>query len=295
ELRAIDTELSQLSLKFGEHVLADTNAFELHITNEKDLEGLPESAKETAAELAKSKDKEGYIFTPHYPSYLPFMKYVKNRELRKKLAIAQGAKGFQENENNNEKIVLKIAELRFKRAQLLGFKTHADFVLQERMAQSAKNVEDFLDDLLKKAKPAANKEFEELQKFANELDGIEQLQKWDSAYYSEKLKQKKFDLDDEKLKPYFPLNQVLDGAFKVAEKLFNLSFDEVPDVEIYHEDVKTYRVFDKHENYIALFYADFHPREGKRNGAWMTTFKDQEIKNGENIRPQVSIVCNFSR
>lgn len=295
KLREIDTKLAKLSLDFGENVLADTNAYQLHITNKKELEGLPKSAKETAAALAKSKDKKGFIFTLHFPSYLPFMKYVKNRELRKKLAIAQGAKGFQDNENNNEKIVLEIAKLRYERAKLLGFKNHADFVLQERMAKSQENVEDFLEDLLQKAKPAANKEFEELQEFAKEEDDIEQLQKWDSAYYSEKLKQKKFELDDEKLKPYFELNNVMSGAFEVANKLYGLNFEEVSDVDTYHEDVKTFRVYDENSDYIALFYADFHPREGKRNGAWMTGYRDQEIKNGKNIRPQISIVCNFSR
>lgn len=295
ELRDLDTRLAKLSLDFGENVLADTNAYELHITDKKELKGLPKSAKETAAALAKTKNKKGYIFTLHFPSYLPFMKYVENRELRKKLAIAQGAKGFQDNENNNEKNVLEIANLRYERAKLLGYKNHAGFVLQERMAKSQTNVEEFLADLLQKAKPAANKEFKELQDFAKEIDDIDQLQKWDSAYYSEKLKQKKFDLDDEKLKPYFELNNVMMGAFEVANKLYGLNFEEVSDVDTYHEDVKTYRVFDENAHPIALFYADFHPREGKRNGAWMTSYRDQQIKNGKNIRPQISIVCNFSR
>jgi len=295
ELRKLDTQLAKLTLDFGEHVLADTNAYELHITEEKDLAGLPESEKETAAALAKSKGKEGYIFTLHYPSYLPFMKYVKNRELRKKLALAQGKKGFQDNENNNEKIVLEIANLRYKRAKLLGYKNHADFVLQERMAKSVENVNEFLQDLLVKAKPAAKKEFNELEDFAKELDGIDQLQSWDSAYYSEKLKQKKFDLDDEKLKPYFRLENVIDGVFKVSEKLFGLTFQEVFDIDTYHKEVKTYQVFDEQKNKLAILFADFHPREGKRNGAWMTSYKDQQIKDGKNERPQISIVCNFSR
>lgn len=294
-LREIDAELSKLSLKFGEHVLADTNAYELHITDEKEIMGLPAGAKDAAATLAQQKNKTGYIFTLHYPSYLPFMKYVNNRELRKKLALAQGAKGFKDNDHNNEEIVLAIARLRYERAQLLGFKNHADFVLQERMAKSPEKVEGFLADLLKKAKPAAEKEFSELEEFAKDLDGIDQLQKWDAAYYAEKLKQKKFELDEEQLKPYFELDKVTEGAFQVAHKLYGLSFNQVDDVEVYHPEVKTYHVFDEHENYVALFYADFHPREGKRNGAWMTTYKEQEIKNGKNERPIVSIVCNFSR
>ncbi len=294
-LRKIDTQLSKLSLDFGEHVLADTNAYELHITDEKDLAGLPESDKETAAELAKSKGKEGYIFTLHYPSYLPFMKYVKNRELRKKLALAQGKKGFQDNENNNENIVLEIVRLRYERARLLGYKNHADFVLQERMAKSVENVNDFLNDLLVKAKPAAEKDFKELEDFAKKLDKIDQLQTWDSAYYAEKLKQQKFDLDDEKLKPYFQLENVIEGVFHISQKLFGLTFKEVSTIDTYHKEVKTYEVFDEQKNHLAILYADFHPREGKRNGAWMTSYKDQQIKNGKNERPQISIVCNFSR
>src|SRR5690625_796512 len=295
KLRDLDTRLAKLSLEFGENVLAETNAYELHIINEEDLEGLPESEIETAAQLAKTKDKEGYIFTLHYPSYLPFMKYIKNRDLRKKMALAQGKKGFQDNQYNNEKIVLEITQLRFERAQLLGYKNHADFVLQERMAKSPEQVEIFLNDLLEKAKPAAEKEFQELEAFAKELDGIDQLQIWDAAYYSEKLKKEKFDLDDEKLKPYFPLENVIGGVFKVSERLFGLTFEEVFDIDTYHKEVRTYQVYDEQKNIKALLYADFHPREGKRNGAWMTSFKGQQIKNGKNERPQISIVCNFSR
>lgn len=295
KLREIDTQLAKLSLNFGENVLADTNAYELHITDENEIEGIPESAKEAAHELARAKEKEGYIFTLHYPSYLPFVKYVKNRSLRKKMALAQGAKGFQNNENNNESIVLEIAKLRFQRAQLLGFENHADFVLQERMAKTPEAVNEFLTDLLQKAKPAAEKECKELSDFARELDNIDQLQKWDSAYYSEKLKQKKFDLDDEKLKPYFALNNVIEGAFTIAQKLYGLTFREVSDVDVYHKEVKTYQAYDKNEREIALLYTDFHPRPGKRNGAWMTTYKEQKRKGGADERPQVSIVCNFSR
>lgn len=294
-LREIDEKLSKLSLSFGENVLAETNAFELHVTDENKIDGLPESPKQTAAELAKSKGKDGYIFTLQFPSYFPFMKYVKNRGLRKKMALAQGAKGFQDNDNNNEKNVLEIVNLRYERAQLLGFKNHADFTLQERMAKSSKTVNEFLDDLLKKSKPAAEEEFEELEAFAQEEDGIEHLEKWDKSYYSEKLKQKRFDLDDEKLKPYFELNNVIRGAFTVANKLYGLEFKEVDAIDKYHDDVKTYQVYDENGREVALFYADFHPREGKRNGAWMTTYKEQQVKNGKNERPQASIVCNFSR
>ena len=291
KLRKIDAQLSTLSLKFGENVLAETNAFELHITNENDLAGLPESAKEAA----KSKDKEGWIFTLDYPSYIPFLTYIDKRELRKKMAIAAGKKGFQDNEFNNEKNVLEIVKLRHQRANLLSYKTHAHFVLEERMAETPEKVIEFSNNLLAKATPAAQKEFQDLEVYAKKLDGIDQLQKWDAAYYSEKLKKDLFDLDQEVLKPYFKLENVIAGVFEIAKRLFDLKFEEVSDIDTYHEDVKTYHVTDISENFIAVFYADFHPRKGKRNGAWMTSYKSQQIKNGTNERPHVSIVCNFTK
>ncbi len=294
-LRQIDTELSKLSLQFGENVLAETNAFELHISNEEDLSGLPNSAKEAAKEIAKSKEKEGWIFTLDYPSYIPFMTYADNRALRKEMAIAFGKKAFQNNENNNEAIVLKIVNLRHQRANLLGYKTHAHFVLEERMAESPEKVLTFSKDLLEKAKPAAIKEFNELEAYAKKLDRIDQLQKWDGAYYAEKLKKERFNLDQEILKPYFKLENVIDGVFTIASKLYDLQFEEVFDIEKYHEDVKTYNVTDNNGNFVAVFYADFHPRKGKRNGAWMTSYKPQQIKNEVNERPHVSIVCNFTK
>lgn len=294
-LREIDKELSKLSLQFGENVLAETNNFELHLTDEKDLSGLPEGTIEAARLLAKNQEKEGWIFTLDYPSYVPFLTYADNRELRKKMAIAFGAKGFQKNEFNNEENVLKIAKLRHERANLLGYKTHAHFVLEERMAESPEKVFSFLNDLLAKAKPAAQKEFAELTAFAKELDGIEQLEKWDGAYYSEKLKQQLFNLDDEKLKPYFQLEKVLEGAFTVAKKLYGLTFTEVFDIDKYHEEVTTYEVRDADNNLVSIFYADFFPRKGKRNGAWMTSFKSQYVKDGVNERPHISNVCNFTK
>ena len=293
-LREIDAELAKLKLKFGENILAETNKYELHLTAASDVDGLPESAKEAAEKLAKSKDKSGWIFTLHYPSYSAFIKYAKNRELRKELALAFGSKGFHGDELDNQENVIQIVNLRHEKAQLLGYETHAHFVLEERMAETPDKVLDFLNELLEKAKPAADREFKELSAFAREMDGIEKLQKWDGAYYSEKLKQKLFDLDDEKLKPYFKLENVIDGVFKVAEKLFGLTFKEVFNVDKYHEEVKTYEVFDEHNNFISLFYADFHPRKGKRGGAWMTSFKSQFKKEGENVRPHVSNVCNFT-
>lgn len=295
QLRAIDQELAKLSLQFGEHVLAETNHFQLTVLEESKLEGLPDDAKETAAQLAKEKGLEGFLFTLHYPSYLPFMKYVKDRDLRKEMALAFGRKGFQDNANNNEAIVLEVANLRFKRAQLLGYETHAHFVLEQRMAKTPTQVNNFLEDLLNKAKPAATKEFEELSNFAKEQDQIDQLQKWDAAYYAEKLKQKKFDLNEEELKPYFELSNVIKGVFTIAGKLFDLKFEEVDDIDVYHEEVKTYRVTNTEGNFIAVFYADFHPRPGKRDGAWMTVYKNQQITAGENSRPHISIVCNFTR
>ncbi|WP_330441833.1 M3 family metallopeptidase [Flavobacterium sp. C4GT6] len=294
-LREIDKELSQLSLKFGENVLAETNAFQLHITDEKDLSGLPEGAIEAAHEVAKSLEKDGWVFTLDFPSYMPFMTYADNRELRKKMALAFGAKGFQNNEFDNQETVLQIVKLRHERANLLGYKSHADFVLEERMAESPEKVRTFLNDLLVKAKPAAQKEFAELTAFAKELDGLDHLEKWDGAYYAEKLKQKLFNLDDEKLKPYFELDKVLNGAFTIAGKLYGISFTEVQDIDKYHKDVRTYEVKDTKGNLVAIFYADFFPRKGKRNGAWMTSFKSQYIKNGVNERPHVSIVCNFTK
>lgn len=294
-LREIDKELSQLSLKFGENVLAETNTFQLHITNENDLSGLPEGAIEAAHEVAKSLEKDGWVFTLDFPSYMPFMTYADNRELRKKMALAFGAKGFQNNEFDNQETVLQIVKLRHERANLLGYKSHADFVLEERMAESPEKVRTFLNDLLVKAKPAAQKEFAELTAFAKELDGLDHLEKWDGAYYAEKLKQKLFNLDDEKLKPYFELDKVLNGAFTIAGKLYGISFTEVQDIDKYHKDVRTYEVRDTNGDLVAVFYADFFPRKGKRNGAWMTSFKSQYIKNGVNERPHVSIVCNFTK
>jgi Zn-dependent oligopeptidase len=295
KLREIDAKLSKLSLQFGENVLAETNAFEMHLTKEEEVSGLPDSVKEAASQLAKEQDENGYIFTLQYPSYIPFLTYADNRELRKKMAIAAGKKAFQDNEFNNEKIVLEIVNLRQQRANLLRYKTHAHFVLEERMAETPEKVIEFSNNLLAKAKPAAKKEFENLENYAKKLDGIDQLQKWDGAYYSEKLKKELFDLDQEILKPYFKLENVIDGVFEIAYRLYDLNFEEVTTIEKYHPDVKTYHVTDIKGNFISVFYADYHPRKGKRNGAWMTSYKSQQIKNGVNERPHVSIVCNFTK
>lgn len=293
-LREIDMKLSKLSLQFGENSLAETNAFELHITDRNQLKGLPEGALEAAKQTAQQKEKEGWLFTLDYPSYIPFMTYLDNRGLRKDMAIAFGKKAFQGNEFDNQEIVKEIVALRQQRAQLLGYDTHAHYVLEERMAETPETVLNFSHELLNKAKPAAEKEFKELSEFAKK-DGINDLQKWDGAYYSEKLKKELFDFDEEAIKPYFKLENVLNGAFTVANKLFGLQFEEVFDIDKYHEDVTTYKVTDENNEYVAIFYADFFPREGKRNGAWMTSYKGQSIKNGINSRPHISNVCNFTK
>lgn len=301
QLRSIDTQLSKLGLSFGENVLAQTNAFELLLDKEQDLAGLPEGAKEAAKQVAAEKGKKGWVITLDYPSYVPFMKYAQNRALRKKLALAFGARAFQDKGQNNQQHVLDIVKLRHQRAQLLGYQSHAHFVLEDRMAQSPQKVHAFLNELLVKARAAAQKEFDELEAFAKKLDSIDQLQKWDSAYYAEKLKQEKFSLDDEQLKPYFKLENVINGVFTVASKLFDLEFKEDPTIDTYHPDVKTYRVLGTEGKLIAIFYADFHPRAGKRGGAWMTSYKPQQkidTPNGKGVindRPHISNVCNFTK
>ena len=295
ELRRIDNALSKLQLTFGENVLAETNKFELHITNSNDLSGLPNGAIEAASQMAKEKGKEGWVFSLDYPSYIPFMKYAENRDLRKKLSLAFGAKGFHQDALDNQENVLQIVRLRHQRATLLGYQSHAHFVLEERMAETPEKVRTFLLDFLKKAKPAAQKEFSELQEFAKKLDGIETLQKWDGPYYAEKMKQERFNLDDEQLKPFFKLENVIKGVFTVAEKLYGLTFKEVDTIDTYHEDVKTYIVTDGKGEINSIFYADFHPRPGKRGGAWMTSYKPQQIIKGVNDRPHISIVCNFTK
>ncbi len=295
ELRKIDSRLSSLQLSFGNHVLADTNAFEMHLTDKEALEGLPESAVNAAAELAKSKDKKGWLISLSYPSYVPFMKFSSRRDLREKLYKAFTSKGFQDNSNNNEAIVLELVKLRQQRAHLLGYETHAQYVLEERMAKSPAKVKDFLNHLLETALPAAKREFEELSAFAKEKLGISDLQKWDSAYVSEKWRQQRFNFDEELLKPYLALDASVKGVFEVARKLFGLRFEQDPNIPVYHSEVQAYKVYDEKNNFISYFYTDFHPRPGKRDGAWMTSFRSQYKENGENFRPQVAIVCNFSR
>lgn len=291
ELRTIDTELAQLSLRFGENVLADTQAFQLLLDKESDLDGLPESIREMAATLAKAQGKKGWLFTLDYPSYVPFMTYAENRALRKKMSMAFGRRGYQENDHNNVPIIKKIVRLRKERAALLGYPSHAAFVLEERMAESEENVKAFLDRLYEQALPAAKREWDEMETFAREQLQLQTLQKWDTAFVSEKLKQAQLDLEEEALKPYFPLEKVKAGLFTITEKLFGLRFEKNIDLEGYHKEVDVYEVFDKKGTFCALLYTDFFPRPGKRNGAWMTAFRSQN----KSQRPHISIVCNFSQ
>ena len=295
KLREIDKQLSMLSLQFGQNVLAETNAYELIITDENDLKGLPQYAIDQAKADAEQKNHEGWLITLQAPSYIPFMQYAENRELREKLFRANGVKAYQNNEFNNEENVKNIVKLRHERAKILGYKTHADYVLEERMAKTPTTVLDFLNDLLTKAKPFAEKEIEELTAFAKETDGIETLQRWDHAYYAEKLKQKKFSLSDEELKPYFQLENVIQGAFDVAKKLYGITFKEIHNIDKYNDEVTTYEVLDKNGAFLSLLYADFFPRAGKRPGAWMTSYREASNVNGNTKRPHVSIVCNFTK
>ena len=290
-LREIDAEKAKLSLTFGENVLAETHAFELHIIEEKDLEGLPHQIKEMAEETAQSKNKKGWVFTLDFPSYVPFMTYAKNRDLRKEFSLAFGKRGFQDNNNNNTDIILRLIELRKKRAKLLGYDSHAAFVLEERMATSEENVVAFLEDLYQKAYPAAQGEWQEMEHFAKQNLGLNTLEKWDTAYVSEKLKKAQLKLDEQQLKPYFPLERVKAGVLDIANKLYGLHFKKNSALEGYHTDVEVFEVYNREGDFYALLYTDFFPRPGKRSGAWMTSYRGQ--KKGQ--RPHISIVCNFSK
>ena len=293
-LRKISNELAVLSVKFGQNVLKETNDYFLHITDSNDMEGVPESIKEMARNEAESRGLEGWVFTLHYPSYVPFLTYAKNRELRKEIYTAYMQRACKDNEYNNEGIIHKIVKLRGEKAQLLGFKTYADLILQERMAAAPKIVYDFLYDLLNKAKPFAVKEIQQLKELAVREE-ISEIMPYDHAYYAEKLRQEKFSFSEEELKPYFPLDQVVNAAFNAANNLYGLTFHERNDIQKYHPEVKVYEVINDKGKHQALLYADFFPRAGKRAGAWMTSFKGQFKTLSDNVRPHISIVCNFSR
>lgn len=295
-MREISTKLSTLGLKFGDHILKETNDFVMLIDNKDDLKGLPADVQEAAALTAKEKGHEGkWAFTLQYPSVIPFLTHASNRQLRHKLWLSNSTKGFKDGETDNKEIIKEIASLRHQKANLLGYESHAHFVLEERMASNPKTVFEFIENIVNHATPAAIKETEELRSYAKKLDGIEDLQKWDIAYYAEKLKNEKFQVNDEMLRPYFKLENVIDGVFQVAKNLYGLSFKQHFDIPVYHEDVKTYEVLDENGKHVSVFYADFHPRAGKRNGAWMTSFRGQKVDQGVQVRPHVAIVCNFTK
>lgn len=295
KFREISTELSKLTLKFGENVLKETNSFELHVTDKNQLSGLPESTLEAAEGLAKSKNMEGWIFTLHMPSYLPFMKFADNRELRKKMYMEFSSKSFKGNEFNNQEIIKKIVALRLEMAKLLGYKNYADYVLERRMAMNRKGVYNLLDDLFEASHAVAIREKNEVQDYADQNGFSDEIMPWDWAYFSEKLKVDQFDLDDEMLKPYFELNKVIDGVFGLANSLYGITFQTNKAIPVYHEEVIPYEVFDADGKFLSVLYADFHPRPGKQGGAWMNDFKGQWKDNGKDSRPHITIVMNFTR
>ncbi len=295
KFREISTELSKLSLTFGENVLKETNAYELHITNKADLAGLPEGVVEAAAGKAKSKDKEGWVFDITMPSYIPFMQYADNRDLRKELYLAYGSKSFKDDELDNQKNVKRITELRLALANLLGYKKYADYVLERQMAANPAGVYHLLDDLYEASFKVAKKEKAEIQAFAERSGFDGEIMPWDWSYYSEKLKVEKFDLNDEMLKPYFELNNVVGGVFGLATELYGIEFKPNKDIPVYNEEVTAYEVFDADGTFLSVFYTDFHPRPSKRGGAWMNDFKSQWKENGVDSRPHVTIVMNFTR
>jgi len=296
KLREIDKELATTTLLFGQNVLAESNEYKLVITDASLLSGLPEGVIEAAALTAKEKGHENtWVFTLDYPSYIPFVTYSDQRKLREEIFLAFGSKAFKGNERDNSQIIQKIALLRHQRANLLGYASHADFVLEERMAKNPTTVFAFLEDILVNALPFAKEELAELTAYSKSIGGPDELKRWDVAYYSEKLKKEKFSIDDELLKPYFKLENVIDGVFITAQKLYGLSFKQRNDIEVYHKDVTAYEVTNEAGEYVSMLYMDFFPRAGKRQGAWMTVFKNQKRIHGVDVRPHISIVCNFTK
>ena len=301
-LRQLTEEASMLSLQFSQNLLKEQKAFTLHITDEAQLDGLPETAREAAALTAKDMGKQGWVFTLDMPSYSPFMTYSTQRDLREQMYMARMTECTHDNEENNLEICKRIVNLRREIAQLMGYKTYADYVLKRRMASNARNVYKLLDDLIDAYKPTALKEREEVKKLAHK--DVKKMMPWDSSFYSHQLQMKKYNLDEEMLRPYFELSKVINGVFGLANKLYGITFKENKDIPVYHPDVKAYEVFDKDGSYLAVFYADFHPRKGKQGGAWMTEYQGQCIRrekmvNGEwsmvNERPHVSVVMNLTK
>ena len=297
QFRRLSEEASLLSLQFSQNLLKENKAFELHLTNEEDLDGLPESARQMAVHTAQEQNKEGWIFTLDFPSYCPFLTYSTKRELREKLYMAKNTEGIHDNPENNLAICTRLINIRRELAQLLGHDTYADYVLEHRMASSVKNVYRLFNDLISAYKPQAIKELKEVEQLAKEMEGDAfEMQPWDFGYYSHKLQLQKYNIDSEMLRPYFELSKVIEGVFGLANRLYGISFKENNEIPVYHQDVKAYDVFDADGSYLAVFYADFHPRKGKQGGAWMTEFQGQWInRKGENIRPHVSVVMNFTK
>ena len=297
QFRRLSEEASLLSLQFSQNLLKENKAFELHLTNEEDLDGLPESARQMAAHAAQEQNKEGWIFTLDFPSYSPFLTYSTKRELREKLYMAKNTEGIHDNPENNLAICTRLINIRRELAQLLGHETYADYVLEHRMASSVKNVYKLFNDLISAYKPQAIKELKEVEQLAKEMEGDAfEMQPWDFGYSSHKLQLQKYNIDSEMLRPYFELSKVIEGVFGLANRLYGISFKENNEIPVYHQDVKAYDVFDADGSYLAVFYADFHPRKGKQGGAWMTEFQGQWInRKGENIRPHVSVVMNFTK
>ena len=297
KLRKLTEEASILSLQFSQNLLKENKAYTLHIVDEKQLDGLPDTAKEAAAHTAKENGKDGWLFTLDYPSYSPFMTYSTQRELRKQMYMARNTVCTHDNTENNVEICKRLINLRREIAQLLGYETYADYVLKHRMASNIGNVYELLDNLIDAYKPTAINELKEIEAKAKAMEGDEfQLMPWDFGFYSHKLQLEKYNLDAEMLRPYFQLDKVIDGIFGLANKLYGITFKENTDIQVYHPDVKAYEVFDKDGSYLAVFYADFYPRKGKQGGAWMTEFKGQWItRKGENSRPHVSVVMNLTK
>jgi len=292
---AINTELSKLSLQFGENVLAETNAYQLVVTDKQDLAGLPEGEKEAAAQLAKAKKKEGWMFNLQGPGYIAFMKFAENRKLREEIYKAYNSRGYHKNSNNNEETIRKVVNLRMERAKLLGYPNHAAYVLEQRMAESPGKVNAFLAQLHEASRPGALKDLADVKEYAKAHGFGDQLERWDWSYWSEKLKNERYGFDEQAVKPYFKLEKVIGGVFELARRLYGLTFTENKGMQVYHPDVKAYEVFDKDGSFISVLYLDFFPRDGKRGGAWMTEYRAQSNLDGKNIRPVVSIVTNFTR
>ncbi len=297
KFRKLSMDLSSLTLKFSQNHLKETNKYELHISDKENLAGLPESATESAEHTAKEKGKDGWIFTLQAPSYIPFMKYCKNRELRKELYMAYNTQCTHADELDNTDIVKQLVNTRMELAQLLGFDNYADYVLRKRMAENSEKVYNLLNNLIEAYTPAAKEEIKEIENLAKELEDNDfELMPWDFSFYSEKLKNRKYNLDEEALRPYFELDNVKKGVFGLATKLYGITFRENKEIPVYHPDVQAFDVYDKDNTFLAVLYTDFHPREGKRSGAWMTSYKEQWIEDdGTNSRPHVSVTMNFTK